>query len=90
VLTLQGVWAELRLLRSQRDSVDDQMQRFEWALTHCNLDPSSQVGGWMKEGRKELEGCPVLGPMHLRETIVWMHRVWELCLQMGGWIGLAL
>jgi hypothetical protein len=42
----KGVWAELQLLRSQRDLVEDQIQRFEWALAHNTLDPHSEVGGY--------------------------------------------
>ena len=33
---MQGDMAELRMLRKQRDALDDQIQRLEWQLTNAN------------------------------------------------------
>lgn len=36
----QALQAELRLLRQERDALEDQVQRFEWAIQHGNMPPA--------------------------------------------------
>jgi len=36
-MTLQGNMQELRMLRKQRDALDDQIQRLEWQLSNSTL-----------------------------------------------------
>lgn len=36
----KALQAELRLLRQERDALEDQVQRFEWAIQHGNMPPA--------------------------------------------------
>uniref|UniRef100_A0A7S3VHX6 5'-nucleotidase n=1 Tax=Dunaliella tertiolecta TaxID=3047 RepID=A0A7S3VHX6_DUNTE len=83
----KSVWAELRLLRTQRDSVDDQMQRFEWALAHSGWDPNSEAYAknlaMLKETAARHDALrskhsEVLSSLHRRH-----HPIWGQILKTG-------
>ncbi|KAF5835375.1 purine 5'-nucleotidase [Dunaliella salina] len=83
----KSVWAELRLLRTQRDSVDDQMQRFEWALAHSGWDPKSEAYqknlAMLKETAARHDALrskhsEVLSSLHRRH-----HPIWGQILKTG-------
>jgi hypothetical protein len=42
---LQGDMAELRMLRKQRDALDDQIQRLEWQLSNTDSESDSDASG---------------------------------------------
>lgn len=56
----QGNMAELRVLRRQRDALDDQIQRLEWQLRHAQPGACSggQLAQWFTPAAVDQDEAP--------------------------------
>jgi len=83
----KGLQHELRLLRQQRDQLDDEIQRFEWGLAHGALAPGSDAyaknAAMVGELRAVRESLKARHSAQLAEHHHAHHPIWGQILKTG-------